>query len=558
MNITVTSCLQFIIFNFKWEYVALIYSSDQSILDLEREVYDEASERSEVCKLIRTEVRRVPTESELNDLVQTLRQNPSAHVVVLLTASAVTTRAVISAVRSARPPLVRTWLAGDSFGDQIEPNEFPQGTLFVEYFKPKLEAFEEHFRSLTISNANPWYDEFCGGTDHCQTSSEEGFSVFNPMLAPVMDAVLSLAHSLDKTFRDFCKTSFTDCLVDNHIRDTFVDQLSNISFHGTRGEFNYESSYVPGRFTVWNVQNTDGVLKLVEVGVWDFSSGTVDSLGEEERLCINETLIQWNIDNTFMTPKSECREVCRPGFVVEKDQVKSCCWGCRECRSGDIVNGTKCAQCAQNEWPNEDYNKCEKLIGKTVTWDEPLIAVLVSMIGVALLLCGLTTCGMIKHRQHALIKASSRELSAVNIVGIFLSLMAIVPFLRSPGAGVCGLGESLYVLSFTLMYAPLLLKVNRIYRIFESSTKTVRRPRFTGSTAQLAIVALLVITQVSRSRRLEVTRVNPTVHTYVSTPLVSVPNFKHNFNKPNPTLILTLTLTLALNLTLTRSKPKPL
>ncbi|XP_071794516.1 metabotropic glutamate receptor 4-like [Asterias amurensis] len=476
--------------HFRWEYVALIYSSDQSILDIEREVYDEASERSELCKLVRTEVSRDPTDTELNDLVQTLRDNPSAHVVVLLTESADTTRAVISAVRSAQPPLIRTWLAGDSFGNQIKPNTFPQGTLFIEYFKPKLVRFEEHFRSLALngSNANPWYDEFCQGTDICQTSSEDGFSEFNPMLAPVMDAVFSLAHSLDKTFRDFCNTSFTECLVENHIRETFVDQLSNISFQGTRGEFNFENSYVPGRFTVWNVQNINGVVKLVDVGVWDFGLG-------EERLHINENLIQWNVDHD-MTPKSECREACGPGFVVEKDQVKSCCWGCRECRMGDIVSGTKCVQCAQNEWPNKDYSVCDKLIGKTVTLDEPIIAVLVAMIGIALLLCGLTTCGMIRHRQHALIKASSRELSAVNIVGILLSLVAIVPFLSSPSAVVCGLGESLYVLSFTMMYAPLLLKVNRIYRIFESSTKTVRRPRFTGSTAQLTIVALLVITQV--------------------------------------------------------------
>ncbi|XP_033642663.1 metabotropic glutamate receptor 3-like [Asterias rubens] len=474
--------------HFDWYYVALVYSTEQSVLDLEHEVGIEAAKHN-ICMIIRAKVSEHPEEAELKNMVSILRLNPSASVVILLTNSAATTIAVMAAAKTAQLTHGLTWVTGDTFSNRDLHDVALEGVLLVEYLKPKLDDFETYIRSLNYSKTNPWYDEFCGGGgSDCHDASEDGFSMYNKMLAPTMDAVFSLARALDRTFDDYCNGSLTDCLYQTSIKDAVLENLGKTSFYGTRGHFKYKDNSVAGQFTIRSVHNTDGMLSVVEVGTWN------SSFDEAGRLQVNENLIQWKTGSGGI-PKSVCREECQAGYVVEKDPVRQCCWGCRACREGDIVKGTKCIQCEQKEWPNADFTACDKLIAKTVTFNQPLIVAIVSLTAIALLLCGLTTCGMIKHRRHALIKASSRELSAVNIVGVTLSLIAVFPFLSEPSAGICGVAQSLYALSFTLMYAPLLLKVNRIYRIFESSRKTVKRPQFTGSTAQLVIVALFVITQ---------------------------------------------------------------
>ena len=481
-----------ILVHFKWEYIAVVYSSDHEKLHLLHDVRDLAEERG-MCMYVEAMLSEVPTQAELQIMVEILQYNPHAQVVVLLLSSAAAANSVLSAVRSAEPPLTRTWLASDSWGTELA-HDGAHGGIFIEYRRPELVEFEKYFRSLVTGHettTNPWFGEFCGDSGICQTSSEDGFSKEIATLAPTIDAVLALAYALDKTISDICNNSFSVCLGANDFGETLLSNLQNVSLSGTMGDFKFEGNFVPAHVTVRNMQKqTDDTFKMVDIGSWS----SVHS--ETKRLVINETLIQWSEGN-HDTPSSVCRDVCPLGSVEEIDSSKKCCWKCRACRVDDIVKGTSCDRCQQNEWPNANFTVCERLVAKTVTWDDPFVVMLVCMTTVGILLCAMSSYGMIRHRQHPLIKASSRELSCVNLIGLILAFVAVFPHLCPPSAGSCSAAQVMYVLAFTLMYAPLLLKVNRIYRIFESSTKTVKRPRFIGSTAQLVIVAALSIIQAS-------------------------------------------------------------
>ncbi|XP_071805083.1 metabotropic glutamate receptor 4-like [Asterias amurensis] len=480
-----------ILAHYNWEYTAVVYSSDHDIMHLLHDILDLANSHS-MCMDVQVMLSEVPTVDELRVMVEVLQEHRHAKVILLLVSSAAAANAVMSAVSTAEPPLERTWVASDSWGTQLVRDRRSQGGVFIEYSKPKLTEFEEYFRSLLTglnTTQNPWFNEFCSGSDICQESSEEGFSGEIATLAPTIDAVLSVAYALDQTISDLCNNSISNCIFQKGFDDNLFRNLQKVSFPGTRGQFEFEGNFVPAQVSVKNMQRQEGGgFELVEIGSW--SSVLMDG----ERLTIDERLVQW-VEGNSDIPQSVCRDVCPVGYVEEIDSTKRCCWKCRACRVDDIVVGTECVSCEQNEWPNSNYTVCDKLHAKTVTWDEPAVISLIFLSSLGLLLCVLATIGMIKHRRHPLIKASSRELSCVNLLGLFLSFVTVYPLLCPPSATSCGMGTILYVSSFTLIFASLLLKVNRIYRIFESSTKTVRPPRYTGPIAQLVIVALLVMIQ---------------------------------------------------------------
>ena len=485
-----------ILLYFEWEYIAMIFSDDHEIHHLEEDIVN-LLEVFGICLYAEAELSEDPTEDELQQMVAMLQTHPHAKLVVVLVSSASAFSAVMSSVQSAYPPLERTWLSSDTWEKELIGNAEALGGLFIQFRKPEIMEFEEYFRSLLegneTSNINPWFYEFCGGSDICHEASQEGFSKELPTLAPTIDAVLALAYALDDTILALsCNGSITDCLLrDKNIQRSILENLRTVEFFGTRGDFYFEHDFVPAQVIVKNLQRSnEGNLELVEVGTWSSTKPYW------EQLEINSSLLQW-AGGTGDVPISVCRDECNPGYIEVIDFTKRCCWKCQACRVDDIVVGTECVSCQQNEWPNMNFTMCEKIIGRTVTWHDPAVVFLSFMTSLGLLLSIVTSCGMIRYRNHALIKASSRELSAVNIFGLILAFVSVFPLLLPPTAGICGVAQSMYALSFTLMYAPLLLKVNRIYRIFESSRKTVKRPQFTGSTAQLVIVALFVITQVS-------------------------------------------------------------
>ena len=96
-----------------------------------------------------------------------------------------------------------------------------------------------------------------------------------------------------------------------------------------------------------------------------------------------------------------------------------------------------------------------------------------------------------------LIKATSRELSHVMLFAMLFSYMTVFLMLVQPSDTVCSVQYYGLHLAFTLSYAPLLTKVNRIHRLFSRSGVTgTQRPKWTSSRDSLFITAILVLIQV--------------------------------------------------------------
>ena len=130
------------------------------------------------------------------------------------------------------------------------------------------------------------------------------------------------------------------------------------------------------------------------------------------------------------------------------------------------------------------------------SWTSILPAACLIIAAVGLLVSTATLIVYILHRGSRLIKATSRELSLIALGGNVLSYVAAISAVTKPITVTCYIGRLGFNISIAIVYASLLAKTSRIYRIFQSAKKGTQKPMFTSSRSQLIIVCILFIFQV--------------------------------------------------------------
>ena len=101
----------------------------------------------------------------------------------------------------------------------------------------------------------------------------------------------------------------------------------------------------------------------------------------------------------------------------------------------------------------------------------------------------------LRYNDTPVVRASGRELSYVLLCGILLCYAVSFLFILRPTDIVCGIQRTLIGLCFSIVYAALLTKTNRIARIFRSGKKSAGRPGLISPQSQLAICGGLVSVQ---------------------------------------------------------------
>ena len=98
------------------------------------------------------------------------------------------------------------------------------------------------------------------------------------------------------------------------------------------------------------------------------------------------------------------------------------------------------------------------------------------------------------HNDTPVVKASTRELTYLILVGMSLCYLTTFPLLAFPGRLSCTLSRILPGLSFSLIFAALLTKTNRIARILAGSKKRIRtkKSRWLSLTAQIVITSIMI------------------------------------------------------------------
>lgn len=124
-----------------------------------------------------------------------------------------------------------------------------------------------------------------------------------------------------------------------------------------------------------------------------------------------------------------------------------------------------------------------------------LLPVSVSTLGI--ISTGFVFYVFLRYNSTPLIMASGRELCYVLLLGIFMSYGTTFVLLAKPSMVLCTIKRFVLGISLCLIYAAMLVKTNRIYRIFNRGIKAmVKRPSYTSPKAQIFICLCLVSVQI--------------------------------------------------------------
>lgn len=102
----------------------------------------------------------------------------------------------------------------------------------------------------------------------------------------------------------------------------------------------------------------------------------------------------------------------------------------------------------------------------------------------------------VRYRNDRVIKASGKELSIFLFVGVLFCYVSALLYLLEPTNFLCGARRFLGSVSLTSIYAAILLRTNRIYRIFKFAQKSVSRPSLISPTSQIIMCFGLIAIQI--------------------------------------------------------------
>lgn len=516
-----------IVAHFNWTYVVAIHTDDAYGTEGIRAFFDELERlhvednTTNICIAKNIKVSSIASDEEFDQAVEEMdgKWVRNASVVVLFGQLATATGILDAVSRRVRANPVfaersLTWIGSDAWGDQLpeEYHDLTQGMLSVIPQSARSREFDNYFQSLNPVDyrANPWFAEywesffncsFRGSSTHsrCDPSTqrisyESGYRQ-NSKVTFTIDAVYSLAHAIDQLRRDYCTNgSICSDIVDERtgisaIRgDLLLQKLHNISFGGVSADtitFNAQGDQQGGYF-IKNLQKSNDGHVFRIVGIWN---------GIQKQLHIQERVL-WN--QPANVPMSVCSLPCSGGEYPEHVPGQSlCCWTCQPCRGvREVSLGGECTECSQGFLPNGNKTACEELRLTYLTWSSPWSIMILLFTCTGLMVTSFVAAIFIVFNRTQIIKASSRELSAILLMGLILCYFIPLFFIVQPSTVICIFRRFGVGFCFSVCYSALLVKANRIHRIFNRDLSTTQMPPLVSPQSQIFFTALLVFVQV--------------------------------------------------------------
>ena len=267
-------------------------------------------------------------------------------------------------------------------------------------------------------------------------------------------------------------------------------------------------------YDIMNYRSQDGVNQYVCVGTWDgeMVNGKIHS-----KISFLKN-IKW-LRGVDTPPNSSCSQKCDTRheiFVPIPEFDFKCCWECKPCNKLQIVQNNTCADGPLGWIPNANRTGWVKRECVYPKWNDAPAISLGILSFVSLLLTIFTFVFYVKYKQNRLVKASGIELCFVMLIGIALCFIVPLLFIAKPGTFVCSARNVVSSLALVMCYAPLFMKVLRIYRIFTHAKKSVSRPSFVSPRMQLLMTSVLISFQLLFTALLSVTHPAMAKETYVS------------------------------------------
>ncbi|XP_078383255.1 metabotropic glutamate receptor 3-like [Oculina patagonica] len=477
-----------------WTAVFVVHSRG-SYGEQGMEILEEFSKQANVCIADHRQLEPDFTLEDYDQIIDKFLKENDIRVVVMFCNSEDLRSMLLAAKRAQNRGVKKRfiWLASDFWGTKFRHLEgledIADGAITFEFqtFDAQLKPFYDYFSKLKPLNnsRNPWFKEYWEkryGCDFGNDSSPENqcghfpdnhtsvLHRFDAKVPFVIDAVFSFAHALHNMQRNVCGSVPGLCPEMGTLdRTTLLQYLRNVSFNGTTGLVRFdENGDSAGKYDVYVFKKSRSN-SYQKLGSWIEGELTFDS----NELFHGDTSLE-----------SHCGKPCGPRAIK---RMRVCCWTCENCDADSYVaNEFTCQTCDKGKKPNATFNGCEPL--HEVYLNSVWIAVVVTSASLGILATFIVCAVFIKFAKTPLIKASGHELSIVLLLGIILCYGFAFIMVSYPNTVVCAFQRFGIGLCFCVCYASLLVRTNRIARIFSG----VKTPSFISPKSQLLITAVII------------------------------------------------------------------
>ncbi|KAM7342468.1 mangetout [Cochliomyia hominivorax] len=500
-----------------WSYVSIIYEESNYGIKAFEEL-EELLARHSICIAVKEKLVKdsgVADEIAYDNIVQKLLTKPRARGAIIF-GSDQEVREVMRAVRRNNATGAFSWIGSDGWSarnlvsDGNEPEV--EGTLSVQPQANPVKGFEEYFLNLTVENnqRNPWFVEFWEDHFQCRYpgSSSTPYNNYNrtcttterlsrentdfeDQLQFVSDAVMAFAYALRDMHRDLCggRPSLCDAMKPTKGAD-LLKYLRKVQFQGLSGDhFRFDSNGDgPARYNIIHFkQSNKGQYHWVKVGEY-----------YEGELRLNMSEVQFKLLHP-KPPESVCSLPCERGQAKKYVEGESCCWHCFNCSTYQIrhpLDETQCIKCELGTLPDATKQFCQTIpevyLRPESAWAIGAMSFSATGILVTLFIVGV----FVRHNDTPIVRASGRELSYILLAGILMCYAVTFALVLKPTNVVCAIQRFSVGFCFTVVYAALLTKTNRIARIFKAGKQSAKRPSFISPKSQLVICSFFISIQI--------------------------------------------------------------
>ncbi|KAL4221716.1 hypothetical protein ACF0H5_019971 [Mactra antiquata] len=500
---------------FNWTYVSVIYEESsygmQGFNELEKLL-----SRHGICIAMTERLLKdsgVPSEEFYDRIVVRLKSKMNAKGVIIF-GSDQEVGELMKAVRRQKATGMFSWIGSDGWGGRglayLGKEAEVEGAISVQPLAYEVKGFKEYFLNLTPDNnpRNPWFIEFWEQNFQCKypgspwTPNNENYNrtctgrevihedsfIMEAQLQFVSDAIMAFAVALHNMHVDLCGQGWNGiCSAMNPIDGEVLKQyLLDVKFMGLTGqEFKFlPNGDGPARYRILNFrQKTLGEFEWETVGYFD----------NGKLMGMNDLKFRYETPNH---PGSVCSQPCGPGEATLYMQGSQCCWTCAKCHKYQYLpTPYECVDCPFGSRPSADKSECQKIEIIYLKYFDGMAIGAIIFASIGIICTGFVTIIFIKYHETPVVKASGRELSFVLLLGIFLCYLMTFLLILKPSSLSCGAQKYGIGLCFTICYAAILTKTNRISRIFRAGKRTAKRPKFISPKSQLFISGAIVAFQ---------------------------------------------------------------
>lgn len=493
--------------NYNWTYITTVNTEGNYGYN----GIDEFTSRAKDAGICVANSHAIPTDADdadYDNVVRSIDKLGTARVVVCF-CEGFTVRALINATDRLKVAGKYIFFGSDGWSDRQDvvknQEKASVGSLSIRFHAKYDDDFDRYYFGLDpfTNLRNPWFKEFWEVRFNCSLGISPGSAQYNRTCTGkeklqeghkqdtkvefVKKSIYTMAHGLHNMHRDLCPNTSGVCPAMVPVNGSvFLQYLMNATFAWSNETvFFHENGDPPGRYDLMNYQWLGGHhYDYVQVGSW--VNGELTMTGD----------VQWHEAQRNAPPISICSGPCEKGKVKSiHSETMKCCWNCVACKENQYVKDEyTCLDCERGWWPNENLTGCDRIPEEYIRWSDSqsMAAMSIACLGLMATLAAMII--FIRHNDTPVVKSSTRELSYIILVGMFLCHGTTFALLAKPSALTCFVTRVLPGLSFAMIYSALVTKTNRIARILAGSKKKIitKKPRFMSATAQVVITWLLI------------------------------------------------------------------